>query len=55
MYTQYLNVATMRIEKEEDEERYRSETIKFNNAMRCLGDQYIDKVVPDCVRILVNE
>ena len=31
------------------------EQMKFVNAMRCLGDQYIDRVVPDCVRILVNE
>ena len=45
----------MRLVSDEDQERYRVEQMKFINAMRCLGDEYIDKVVPDCVRILVNE
>ena len=45
----------MRLVSDEDQERYRVEQMKFINAMRCLGDGYIDKVVPDCVRILVNE
>ena len=25
------------------------------SALRCMGEEYIDKVMPDCVKILVNE
>ena len=55
MYTQYLNVATMRLLTDEDQERNRLEQQKFVNAVRALGEEFIDKVVPDCVKVLVNE
>ena len=29
--------------------------MRFLNAIRGLGEEYIDKIVPDCVKILVNE
>ena len=55
MYSQYFNVATMRLDRDEDYERNRQEQIKFCNAFRALGDEYIERIVPDCVKILVNE
>ena len=40
---------------DEDYRKQTDEQYRFINAMRGLGEEYIEKLVPDCVKILVNE
>ena len=54
-YSQYLNVATMRLLTEADYRRQEDEQFRLISAIRGLGEEYIDQLVPDCVKILVNE
>ena len=54
-YSQYLDVATMTMKTDEDFENARLEQMRFVNAMRGYGQENVDRKVPDCVKLLVNE
>ena len=45
----------MRLETHEDYMKHRTEQDRLISALRCMGEEYIDKVMPDCVKVLVNE
>ena len=55
MYSQYLNVAKMKLVTDHDFERQRLGQLKFMYAIRGDGEEYIDYIVPDSVKMLVNE
>ena len=45
----------MQMEHPDEHDKNRHDQLRFINAIRGLGNEYIDKVAPDCVKILVNE